>query len=60
MRPPTQPTPYIDARQLKNAAGILAKHGYPHFAAAVRDIGLAIERRAAQSETGLTEKDEAP
>lgn len=51
MRPPPQPTPYIDARQLKSAAKILQAHGYPHFAAAVRDIGEAIERRARQSET---------
>jgi hypothetical protein len=51
MRPPPQPTPYIDARLLRNAAGVLAKHGYPHFAAAVRDIGEAIERRARQSES---------
>jgi hypothetical protein len=58
MRPPSQPTPYIDARLLKNAAGVLAKHGYPHFAAAVRDIGEAIERRAAQSETGHEQEQE--
>jgi hypothetical protein len=57
MRPPPPPTPYLDARQLKSAASVLAKHGYPHFAAAVRDIGEAIERRAAQSESERQEQE---